>query len=134
MLNVRELKKEDKERIKYIVVKTASNDYKDKPEATKLLFCDYYVDYGNGYVLEDDGLVVGYILCSEDYKEYVKTFRDVYMPKLKEVDKAEYRKKKLEMLMDKLMGKKYPAHLHIDILEEYCEKGYGKSLNAKSSR
>ena len=127
-MEIRELQKTDIEYLRYIVVKTARGEYKNKPEATKLLFCDYYAQYGVGYVLVDDNRVVGYIIASEDYKKYIEVYKREFLPKLKEVDKKEYHLKKLEMVVDKLLGKKYPAHLHCDILEEYCGSGYGSKL------
>ncbi len=128
MAEIREICKADKDRLEYIVVETASGIYKNKPEVTKLLFCDYYIDNGIGYALVENDIVVGYILCSEDYKKYVDIFTKDYLPKVKQIDKKEYILKRLEMLLDRVLGKFYPAHLHIDILEEYCGGGNGTKL------
>ena len=128
MLEIREICKSDRERLEYIVVQTASAQYKAKPEVTKLLFCDYYIDNGIGYCLVDNNEVVGYILCSEDAKKYVDIFTKEYLPKVKKIDKAECFLKKLELLLDRMLKKQYPAHLHIDILEEYCGGGNGTKL------
>ena len=128
MLEIREICKSDKKRLEYIVVETATGIYKNKPDVTKLLFCDYYVDNGIGYCLINNDEVVGYILCSEDYKKYISIFKKKYLPLIKKIDKKEYYNKKMELLFDRLAGRKYPAHLHIDILEDFCGNGNGTKL------
>lgn len=125
---IKEIEKDDLIILEDICVKTATGIYKEKPLQTKLLFMDYYVLYGVGYKLICGENVVGYAVGSEDYKRYVQVYESEFLPKLKAVDKGESIRKKLELMLDKLLGAKYPAHLHIDILEEYCGKGNGTKL------
>lgn len=127
MLTVREMTSSDKDAVRSISNATASGIYKNKPEATQLLFCDYYADNGIGFLLCDGDKIAGYVLCSEDYKKYIKLYKLGYLEKLKKADKKEYLNKKFSLIFDRLMGKRYPAHLHIDILESYCG-GTGKLL------
>lgn len=125
---IKEIEKDDLEVLEDICVKTATGIYKEKPLQTKLLFMDYYVFYGVGYKLICGEKIVGYVVSSEDYKRYVKVYKSEFLPKLKAVDKGEYLRKRTELVLDKMLGAKYPAHLHIDILEEYCQKGNGTRL------
>lgn len=127
-MEIKEIVKDDLAVLQDICVSTASGIYKDKPEQTNLLFLDYYVLYGIGYKLICGKKTVGYAIASEDYKKYVKVYKAEFLLRLKEIDKAEYLKKRAELVLDKRLGRKYPAHLHIDILEGYQGKGNGSKL------
>ncbi len=34
----------------------------------------------------------------------------------------------MELLLHSVFARRYPAHLHVDILKEYCGQGYGAAL------
>ncbi|KAK6350399.1 hypothetical protein TWF718_003591 [Orbilia javanica] len=112
-----------------------------------LRFCPEYcfsVDDGNGNA-------VGYVICAPSTSNFVRKWREEYLPILESLDPLLKRPEMNppanweedltlgvlqllynpeDMLHDacpKLL-KEYPAHLHIDILPEYQRKGFGKKL------
>ena len=79
-------------------------------------------------LIDDSDKVVGYILCEPDYKRYNKIFRKIDVPEIKKLDKASGRNAWLFPIPYTFFGRKYPAHLHIDILDEYQNQGFGAKL------
>lgn len=93
-------------------------------------YCDYYIDCEpeNCFVITDEtDKAVGYILCAENYREYSAKSRDYFKTAFKNAGIS-----KIELIAERLALKafsgKYPAHLHIDIVDEYTRKGYGSVL------
>ncbi len=92
------------------------------------MYCDEYLEKETAFVLlNDSDEVCGYILCAEDadtwaenmkpYEEQIQTLGSPY-PEMISGQIEEYR----------MASELYPAHMHIDILEEYTGKGSGKLL------
>ncbi|MFX0172806.1 MAG: GNAT family N-acetyltransferase [Candidatus Hodarchaeota archaeon] len=121
----------------------------DDPYLFGLLFCIYYLDYepDNCFVAVDDEskVVVGYILSSFDSKKQEKRFRQLMTPKIlrrvflytmwrrpKTFKTLLYfrknEKKSPPIPNEKELLSPYPAHLHIDILPEWHNKGIGRRL------
>ncbi|UCG01227.1 MAG: GNAT family N-acetyltransferase [Candidatus Heimdallarchaeota archaeon] len=114
-----------------------------------LLFCLYYTDYEpeNCFVAEDEktGQVIGYILSSLDSKKQEEQFRKYMIRKIvlraffytlwryprtfkvfwhfKERWDEEPKIPNIESLLEP-----YPAHLHIDIIQNYQRQGIGTEL------
>lgn len=133
MVKIREAVKEDLERVEYICKMTADEKSKNEELAgkiTSLIYSTYYIkeECNNCFVLDDDGLVVGYIVCSENYKNFAKKFTSVYAKAIKNLDKSAGIFAKVLPIPYKVLGRKYPAHLHINLLPEYQSKGYGTDL------
>ena len=108
------------------------NDYeKNMEEFLYLMFNDYYaiVEPGNCFVAADDNdEAVGYILCAENFDRYYKTFKSLYIPMIKKLGIRYYVMAMSEIGVHSLFKKKYPAHLHIDILPVCQGKGTGTAL------
>lgn len=108
------------------------------------LFCLYYPKYevGHCFVAEDQGLIVGYILGTPDTACQERLFlakmgwrilfRVLFITPLR------YRQD-LKLILKFLrssgstapqteINQRYPAHLHIDILDEYQRQGIGGGL------
>ncbi|PPQ83277.1 hypothetical protein CVT25_004016 [Psilocybe cyanescens] len=95
-----------------------------------------------GFVLENEGTkeVVGYILGSTDTRAFERYAAEHWWPALAEqypqermVKPADERYAKLLRNMDTAPDANIafsPAHLHIDILEDYQKQGWGKKLIA----
>lgn len=96
-------------------------------------YCNYYIDNEpeNCFVLtDDDDNAVGYILCAEDYSAYSRKFAPYFKTVRKNagICLAEVI---AEHFVLKVFSEKYPAHLHIDILDGYTGKGSGTELLSK---
>jgi len=118
----------------------------DYPELPGLVWAVPYVKlpYTWGFVMERDDTkeVVGYILGATDTRAFEKAAKETWWPslrpkypaegELKIVGKpADERYAKLISNMDPIEQESVdfsPAHFHIDILEEYQKKGWGKKL------
>ncbi len=92
-----------------------------------LTYSAYYIEHEteNCFVLCDDELVVGYIICSADEKKFRRMFYKDYIKKIAEINKGEARKLFFIPIPYMLLKWCYPAHLHINLLPDYQSKGYG---------
>jgi len=96
--------------------------------ASLATFCDYYLECEpqNCFVAAgDDGEAVGCIWCAEDWRRYYRRFAREYLPGMPPDKRRKYRG---AAWMPLFFAKKYPAHLHIDILEAYQRQGLGHRL------
>lgn len=133
MVKIREARKEDLERVEYICKMTADEKSKNEELAGKVtarLYSTYYIneETKNCFVLEDDGIVVGYIACAENYKSFKKLFKTKYAQEIKVLDKGAGAFASVLPIPYMFFGRKYPAHLHINLLPEYQSKGYGAKM------
>ena len=115
--------------VQRICVDTGSPDNQVNAEHrrfTLLMYCDEYLDHETGFVLLDDHDVPqGYVLCAENYGSFQKHMKP-YLEKIRKecpsfanrTDISEYEQYQNE----------YPAHLHIDIEEDYTGHGRGTAL------
>lgn len=134
-MQIRQLKNSDIESVREICFLTARGKRISlNKDLCCTLFCDYYVHFepSNCFVLTaENDLPVGYVLCSQDYDLYYKTYMENFYDKLKSLSKHEAFLKKHEKLFLKKIVSSYPAHLHIDVLDSYQGKGFGKGLIRK---
>lgn|SRR5574344_434577 len=132
-MEIRKIRIEDLNDIRYICLKTADNYAAKDEKAMMLLYADYYVENerDTSFVAVDNGKVVGYLLASFSFKKYKREWNYHYLNKLKNLSEDLYKLKKIYLLYDSFVSVKYPAHLHVDILPEYQSKGYGTLLLKK---
>ena len=93
-------------------------------------YCNYYIEREpeNCFALIDDGdNAVGYILCAENYRRYKAGYKHYYRTVRQNAGK-EIMEVRAEQLFLRLYSRKYPAHLHIDMLDEFTGKGSGTLL------
>jgi len=135
MPTIRKYQPKDKENVRMVCMHTGPKEAleRDGPARITLLatYCDYYIECEphNCFVIADDNNeAVGYIICAEEYFGYRKRFLSEYAPRTKglPIDK------RVECLgaahLPRFFVKKYPAHLHIDILPAYQRMGLGSKL------
>ncbi|MEG2456625.1 MAG: N-acetyltransferase [Clostridia bacterium] len=131
-MKIRPYEAKDRERVRMICHKTATDaKYIKNPNLVAAIYADYYVDYEpqNAFILANDNdLAVGYILCAENYKRFIKNFNKFQYSKVKAISLREAINHRLGFIVDRLVGKKYPAHLHIDLLPEAQHQGFGSKL------
>ncbi len=132
-MKIRKAEKTDSERVEYICKMTADEKSQTEEKAGKIIstiYSSYYIkeEAENAFVLEDDGLVVGYIVCAKNYKAYSKKFRKVYAEEVKKLDFSAGVFAKVLPLTYLVFSKKYPAHLHINLLPDYQGKSYGTEM------
>ena len=134
MATIRPMRPEDLKDVEYVCRMTAGpGAQKDPVIGYRLarMFSTYYVRecYDTCFVVADESdKAVGYILCEPDYKRYKKIFRKVDVPEIKKLHKKSGQQAWLFAIPYCFFGHKYPAHLHIDILDEYQNQGLGSKL------
>ncbi|MBQ6935041.1 MAG: GNAT family N-acetyltransferase [Clostridia bacterium] len=133
MVNIRKVKQDDLERVKYICIQTADEKAKTDKSTGEIIantYATYYVreEPETCFVLEDDGLVVGYIICSTDVRKFRKNFRKIDLENIKKINKFSAFQNRFIPLPYMILKRVYPAHLHINLLEDYQGKGYGTEL------
>jgi len=135
MPTIRGYQPKDKENVRLVCMHTGPREALERagPARTTLLatYCDYYIECEphNCFVIADENdEAVGYILCAENYSSYRKRFLSDYAPRTKGLPVRQ----RVECLgaayLPWFFVKKYPAHLHIDILPAYQRMGLGSRL------
>jgi ribosomal protein S18 acetylase RimI-like enzyme len=133
MISIRKYQDKDKEYLREICIKTSALpiDTETDRRFLYLMYNDYYteVEGRNCFVAVDENdTPVGYILCAENFVSYSKTFKKIYLPQIKKLGFKYYCMAVAEITGHKLYSKKYPAHLHIDILDVCQGQGVGTRL------
>lgn len=94
------------------------------------MYCNYYIDneQDNIFVLVDDNDVAqGYILCAPNINRYISNMGK-YFKVIKTTGFKNILECASEFIGTCIFSVKYPAHLHIDIMNEYTACGYGSEL------
>lgn len=130
---IRPAESKDLKDIEYICRMTAGPEARRNEDVGKkisLTYSTYYAraERGTSFVLDDNGKAVGYILCAPDYSKYVRDYRKNEVRKLWDVEKKQSLIAYFLPLGYLPFKKKYPAHLHIDLLNDYQGKGYGSEM------
>ena len=134
MPSVRKARSGDLENVEYVCRMTAGNLARTNEiigKAVSKTYSTYYIREctDTSFVLADDNdKAVGYILCEPDYRRYRKVFRKKDVPVVYSIFKKDGRSAWFLPVPYTFFGRKYPAHLHIDILPEYQNQGYGSVL------
>lgn len=71
---------------------------------------------------------VGYVLCESDYRRFRRDYLKNDVPDIWRLNKKHGLEASVFHVPYDVFGRKYPAHLHIDILPEYQSKGYGQEM------
>ena len=134
MASIRHYRETDKANVQNVCMQTGPGAAREiGPAQTMLLttYCDYYIEQEpqNCFVVaNDDDEAVGYILCAENYWRYRLRFRTQYIPRVKECGVMKQTECRGSYFLPLFYSKKYPAHLHIDILDDYQRQGLGSRL------
>lgn len=133
MAGVRKYLDKDKENLRKICIATSGLPTETEWDRNflYLMYNDYYseCEKDNCFVFTDDNdEAVGYILCAPDFDAYIERMKKDYLPKIEYLGKKYYLSAKGEILLHSIFKKKYPAHLHIDILPDYQHMGAGTML------
>lgn len=135
MLKIRPYQDSDKADVEHICIATAPKSMVSSEkltEQTLLLYSRYYtrLEQSHCFVLTEgeEERAVGYILCAPDYKYYKQQFMTNEVKALRKLGPSAVIQAYGEVTAPKPFSKKYPAHLHIDILPAYQHQGMGTKL------
>lgn len=115
----------------------ASSLYPD-PSILPTIFAEPYLAFEPelGFVVDNGERAVGYILGTSDTPEFVRRFRNEWLPKVADRFPLRASSDQMTRLLhdpERLLWPElvpYPAHLHIDLLPEYQHSGFGRALIA----
>lgn len=133
MISIRKYQAKDKPAALKILVET-SRLPAENPKDIKyleLMYNDYYteVEPENCFVaVNEEDEAVGYIICAENHKRFADTFKKFYLPEIKELGFGYYLRALMDIYGHKAYAKKYPAHLHINVLNVCQGQGTGTKL------
>lgn len=129
---IRKYQEKDKENLRHICIATAKNVRNDNDrKMLTLLYNDYFTENESENIFvaaTDEDEAIGYILCSTDFKKFKKTMKSHYLKEVWKVHKKKCILVHLELIAETVFSKKYPAFLHIDILDGYQRMGLGTKL------
>ena len=134
MAAIRPARADDIKRIEYICRMTAGPVSEKEPIVGNRIAKMYSTYYAREcpdtcFVLADDeDKAVGYILCEPDWKKYRKNYRKIDVPAIWELKKSAGLEAWFFPVPYMVLSRKYPAHMHIDILPQYQGKGYGTKM------
>ncbi len=134
MATIRRMRADDIKDVEYVCRMTAGElSIKDEKVGKRMakMFSTYYARecYDSSFVLVDErDKAVGYILCEPDYRRFSKLFRKIDVPEIYKLDKKSGLFSWFFPFSYSFFGLKYPAHLHIDLLPEYQNGGYGSKM------
>lgn len=122
---------EHRDEMRAICLSTASERARTDPlheQFTLLMYCDPYLEHGTAFMLlDDDDVARGYVLCCEDYETWKPLF-EPYAEKIRALSPEHAERLDGELEWFEELADTYPAHLHIDIQEEYTGGGNGRKL------
>jgi ribosomal protein S18 acetylase RimI-like enzyme len=122
---------DDLEAMREICVETSSLPMRDEKDRQFLLlsYCDPYLSYGDCFVaLNENGRVIGYILCAANTREFLKLFSKNIQPQISKLGIRYALTTHGSLAAQKLLLPLAPAHLHIDLTESARRKGIGTAL------
>lgn len=132
-MEIRKFQPKDTDEIRKICIATASGKYATKPkyqEICCLLYVDYFLKYEpeNCFVIDEDGHVKGYIVCSTNRELFkTKMIQDI-AKKVKKLSFVHYLFTKLSTSVSDKLNKDYNGQFHINIAPDSQGKNYGPKL------
>ena len=134
MATIRQARLSDLADVEYICRMTAGPVCQKEPitgNRIAKMYSTYYIRECTDtcFVLADDNdRAVGYVLCEPDCRRYQRLYRKIDVPAIWSLKKSSGLVAWCFPVPYRVFGIKYPAHLHIDILDEYQGQGYGTKM------
>ncbi len=132
METIRSFQPKDRDNVRNICLVNADNPKTQRQQNFILYtYCDYYleVEPENCFVaVNEKDEAIGYTYCAENYAKYQERFNEIFLPKLKTLGHFKWKSSLASYRLHAKYAEEYPAHLHIDILDDYQRKGLGSKL------
>jgi len=134
MPTIRPYRTEDRENVRRVCLHAKPGEVVELSPAraaSLATFCDYYIECEpeNCFVAADDNdEAIGCIWCAENYRRYYERFAGEYLPAMRGLPLRTRLNYWGAAWTPRFLAKKYPAHLHIDVLQAYQRMGLGSQL------
>ena len=128
---IRPANADDLEAMREICIETSSLPLRDEKDVQFLLlsYCDPYLNCGDCFVaVDENGRVIGYILCAPNTREFLKLFSKNIQPQISKLGFRYAIMSRGSLAAQTLLLPLAPAHLHIDLTESARRKGVGTAL------
>lgn len=129
---IRPCRKSDLDAVREICVETSSIPLRDRRDRQFLLcmYCDPYVLYEKTcfVAVDADDRPVGYLLCAENTRRFIWTFRKEVLPQIDRLGVRYALQARGACLHQVLCAAFAGAHLHIDLSASVRRKGVGTAL------
>ncbi len=133
MVTVKPYEEKYREDVKLICMNTGPGSvFTDEKKRDYILttFCYYYIEKEpeNVFLIVDENDVAqGYIFGATDFNSYIRAFRP-YLKKVRKTGISNFFTAIAEISGHFLFKKKYPAHLHINLNNDFRRNGNGSLL------
>ena len=128
---IRQYNDQDNKAVRYVCHASSTNPaHKASLRLVCSLFCDYYLaqDKAHAFVATDEfDKPVGYVLCDTDFKKYAQLY-PTYIADAKKESRRDYANCKKNIKACSAIADAYPAHLQINVLPSFQNRGIGRSL------
>ncbi len=137
MADIRPYRETDKYNVQRVCLQTVDDDvvFEGLDRMNADLFLTVYNDYytecepENCFVCTDENdNAVGYIICAESVEKWRSVFLREFYPRIRHRKLGDRLMAVGEIIAHSMFMRKYPAHLHIDILREYRGNGTGTQM------
>lgn len=132
-IQIRPFRVSDQKALEAICLDTAADSLKKSQKDREYLlwlYCRYYTDCcpDTVFVADDGDGAIGYILCAPEYRAFLKSFRKTALLPLLRLRPLQGLAAYAGLRAQSRFGRKYSAHLHIDILPACQRMGLGTKL------
>ena len=128
---IRQYSDVDNKAVRYVCHASSTNPtHKASLRLVCSLFCDYYLaqDKSHAFVATDEfDKPVGYVLCDTDFKKYSLLYPS-YIADVKNESRKDFLNMKQNIKACETIAEAYPAHLQINVLPAFQNRGIGRSL------
>lgn len=134
MATVRKAEISDLKDVEYICRMTAGEGARRDEHRGKIVaktYSTYYIEHDcdSCFVLADEkNTAVGYILCAPEASRFKRIYLKEYVPQIRALSRRDGREAFFIPFSYMLFSKKYPAHLHINLMPDFQGAGYGSVL------
>lgn len=131
-MTVRKMRASDILQVEKICIDTATSDFcRENPEQTLINYNRYYTRQGVDdcfVTVDENDRAVGYILCASDFKTFAKGFAKHELRDASRFGVSAFFLALSQILSPLPFRKRFSAHMHIDILDDYQRCGRGHEL------
>lgn len=128
---IRQYTSDDNKAVRYVCHASSTTPaHKASLRLVCLLYADYYLaqDKAHAFVATDEfDKPIGYVLCATDFQKYASIY-PTYMADAKKENYKDYVFAKSVLKKSEEITADYPAHLQINVLPAFQDRGIGRAL------
>lgn len=132
-MKIENIEKKDRDALRKIFQSVSTHPDRSEAEwkLAWLKYLDYYPEYACDTSLkavDEDGTIFGYIVCSDNQEEFYSRMMKEFIPQMETMDPGAKKWFEESQSLYNENSKKYPAQIHVDVLQEYQNHHAGTKL------